>query len=46
VDQGEPHGLDVSAVDNRKNDDVMSMSSVGQAVSRDRQVAERMYAYY
>jgi len=41
-----PHGRDVTGMDNRKSDDVTSLSSVGQAMSRDRLVAERMYAYY
>jgi len=42
------NGRDVTGMDiNRKTDDVMSVSSVGQAaVSRDRHVAERMYVYY
>jgi len=37
---------DVTGMDNRKTDDVMSVSSAGQTVSRDRHVAERMYVYY
>jgi len=41
-----PRGRDVSGMDNRKIDDVMSLSSVGPTMSRDRHVAERMYAYY
>ena len=42
----DPHGRDVTAVDNRRSDDVASVSSYGQTVTRDRHVAERMYVYY
>jgi len=41
-------GGDVTGMENTRNkgDDVTSVSSVGQTVSRDRDVAERMYVYY
>ena len=42
----ESRSNDVTAVENRKSDDVTSLSSDGQTVSRDRHVAERMYVYY
>jgi len=38
--------LDVTGIANRKSDDVISLSSFGQTVSRDRHVAEHMYVYY
>jgi len=42
----ETHDRDVNVVENVKSDDGISLDSIGQAVSRDRQVAERMYSYY
>ena len=42
----DPYGRDVTAVENRRGDDVASLSSYGQTVTRDRHVAERMYVYY
>lgn len=47
MEHGGDAGRDVTGTDNRKGDDVISVtSSVGQTTSRDRHVAERMYAYY